>query len=419
MKPKVKTKLTIPFIDAQVVDPKRNRIAWDTEVKRFGFLITKGGHRSFILDYTDDAGKDRRLTLGEYGRELTLDGARKLARKKLGEVANGANPAKAKREAKDAPTVRDLAARFMEDHASGRKASTARLYRTCWDLHLVPALGSKRVADVTWADLSALHRKMKETPTMANRMLVTASKAWALAARWGWVPRDAVNPARGHDRFREQRRGQACWTGQLADIGAALRAEKGSIAGRAFLFALLTGARPGEVLAMRWEHLDGRVWRLPDAKSGGRSVYVGEPAAKVLAGLPRGLDRFVFPGATHGRALASMRSLWDRVAARADLPVSLRLYDATRHTFASTALELGIPLERVKVLVGHAASGDITARYTHLKTETYLADADRVSGHLWAALQLEAPESSNVRAFPTMAHDGEPEPSAKVLPMLT
>jgi len=92
----------------------------------------------------------------------------------------------------------------------------------------------------------------------------------------------------------------------------------------------------------------------------------------------------------------------------------LRIYDVVRHTFISAALELGIPLERVKRLAGHAIGSDITARYTHLKAETYLADADRVSAHLWAALQLEAPESSNVRAFPAAAHDCEPEPSFKV-----
>jgi integrase len=400
----MKEKLTEDLVKGTAPNPTRNIFIWDTEADRLGLLVTPAGYRGFVFQYHRN-GKDRRMRLGEYGKELTLHKARKRAEKLRLEVKNGGDPAQEREELKTAPTVADLAGRFMEEHASCRKPATTRLYRICWDRHIVPALGSKRVAEVSWADLAALHRTMKGTPAMANRMLVTASKAWALAARWGWFPRDAVNPARGHDRFREQQRGQACGAGQLAEIGAALRAEKGSISSSAFLFALLTGARPGEVLAMRWDNLEGRVWRLPDAKSGGRSVYVGESAAKVLEGLPRGLDCFVFPGATRGRALASMRSLWDRIAARADLPASLRLYDATRHTFASAALELGIPLERVKVLVGHAASGDITARYTHLKTETYLADADLVSRHLWAALQLELPESNNVRAFPAAAND--------------
>lgn len=386
-------KLTKRLVDSLQPDPDRRAVVvWDTEVKGFGMAVSRGGVKSFVVNYRGAGGRECRYTIGRFG-EWTVDAAREEALQVKAAVGRGEDPLaarKARRQKTDGPpTVAALAARFMEDHASGRKASTGRLYRICWDRHIVPALGSKRVVDVSWADLSALHRKMRDTPAMANRMLVTASKAWALAARWGWYPRDAVNPGRGHDRFREQRRGQACGPAQLAEIGAALRAESGSISGSAFLFALLTGARPGEVLAMRWEHLDGRLWRLPDAKTGGRSVYVGEPAAKLLAGLPR-LDSFVFPGATRGRALASMRSLWDRIAARADLPASLRLYDATRHTFTSTALELGIPLERVKVLVGHAPDRDVTARYSHLRPDVLLADADRAAGHLWAALQLAA-----------------------------
>lgn len=57
-------------------------------------------------------------------------------------------------------------------------------------LYLLPALGARKMAAVTWKDLDALHRKLAHAPYQANRLLSLASKAWALATRWGWFPRD-------------------------------------------------------------------------------------------------------------------------------------------------------------------------------------------------------------------------------------
>lgn len=400
----MRAKLTRALLDAQVPDPSgRHLFLWDTEVRGLGFLVTKGGHRSFVFQY-HHAGRDRRLTLGEHGAELTLHQARQLAGRKRLEVAGGADPAQERNEARRAPTVQDLAARFMDEHAAGRKPATARLYRLAWDQYILPVLGSRPVAAVTWADVAAIHRRMKARPVAANRMLATVSKAWNLARRWGWVPRDAANPGAGHDRFPERRRGQAAGPLELARIGAALRDENGSIPGAAFLVCLLSGARPGEVLRMRWADLDGRLWRLPDAKCGPRTVYLGEVAWKTLTALSR-LGEHVFPGLVPGRPLQDLRRLWERVTARAGLPPSMRLYDACRHTFTSTALEVGIPLERVKVLVGHAPDRDVTARYSHLRPDVLLADADRVADHLWRCLEMppEAAPASNVRAFPATA----------------
>ncbi len=407
----MQAKLTKPLLDKQAPDPSRRLFIWDTEVRGLAFVVRPSGHRSFVFQY-HVAGRDRRLTLGDYGPELTLFQARKLASRKRLEVAGGADPAQVRNDARQAPTVRDLASRFMDEHAAGRKPATARLYRLAWDRYILPTLGSRPVAAVTWADVAAIHRRMKARPEAANRMLATVSKAWNLARRWGWVPRDAANPGAGHDRFAERRRGQAAGPDELARIGAALREENGSIPAAAFLVCLLSGARPGEVLRMRWADLDGRLWRLPDAKCGPRTVYLGEVAWKTLAALPR-LGEYVFPGLVPGRPLQDLRRVWERLTARAGLPSSMRLYDCTRHTFTSTALEVGIPLERVKVLVGHAPDRDVTARYSHLRPDVLLADADRAAGHLWTALQLELPESSNVRIFPAAAHDCEPEPSVK------
>ncbi len=62
--------------------------------------------------------------------------------------------------------------------------------------------------------------------------------------------------------------------------------------------ALATAMRRGELLALRWEHVDlqGRTAFLPDTKNGdSRTVPLSSVAVKVLGGLPRHISGVVFP----------------------------------------------------------------------------------------------------------------------------
>ena len=55
---------------------------------------------------------------------------------------------------------------------------------------------------------------------------------------------------------------------------------------------ILTGARLGEVLSLRWEYvdLDRAVLNLPDSKTGPKTVYLSDPARAGLDGVPRTAD---------------------------------------------------------------------------------------------------------------------------------
>jgi integrase len=296
--------------------------------------------------------------------------------------------------------VRDLAARYLAEHAAKRSASTRRGAEMLFRLYLIPALGSRKVGEVTWNDLNALHRKLAHTPYQANRLLSLASKAWALAARWGWFPRTLPNPARDHDRYPEQPRGRALDREQLARLGATLDQERSGLTSVAALrFCLLTGCRPGEALAAKWEDVDlaARVWKLPAAKTGPRAVYLGQAAVDVLSGLTKD-GPWLFSGRVDGAALTSLRALWERVAERAELATGLRLYDATRHTFATTAAELEVPRDVRQLLMGHAVSRDAHDRYVHA-TGVLLRAADLVAGELSKALRDEEAPAAPVLWF--------------------
>ncbi len=398
----MRDKISKQTIDQVSVDPDRDQTLWDAGNKAcpgFGVRIGRGGKTSFLYQYRHKSdGKLYRLTIGDYG-PMTADEARKKAEDLRNRVRTGGHPAVEAEKARQAPTVNDLAERYLAEHCSKRSASTRRNAEVLFRLHIRPALGTRPVREITWEDIDRIARKLADRPVMANRMLALCSKAWALAARWGWFPRDAANPGRAHDRNPEPPRGRALDRAQLGRIGAVLAEERDPFIVAAFRLALLTGARPGEVLSARWEDVDlsARVWRLPEAKTGARPVFLGEAAAQVLVDLPRA-GAWVFPGSGRGGHLTTLRDLWERIMVRADLPKGFRLYDASRHTFATHAMELEIPRDIAFRLTGHAIGGAAGDRYRH-GTQVLLRAADLVSAWLAAALR------------------GEPEPSAKVLPM--
>ncbi|HVT15238.1 MAG TPA: integrase arm-type DNA-binding domain-containing protein, partial [Thermoanaerobaculia bacterium] len=383
----MKAKLTHRLVAGTEADPTRDTFVWDRELAGFGLRVSRRGVKSFVIQYRAPDGRDRRLTLGKHGSVLTLDQARKLAAKRLLEVKNDRDPAEERRAASAAPTVQDLVTRFLDEHAAKRSESLRRNYGGLFRLYLLPALGARKVADVRWEDLAKIHNELRDRPYQANRFLAACSKAWALAARWGWWPREMPNPARGHDRHAEERRGQALDTAAIERLGRALQAEApGSMQVAAFTFMLLTGCRPGEALTARWAavDLDARIWKLPASKAGPRSVYLGRPAMELLRALPP-CGELVFPGRAEG-PMWDLKSLWRRLVARAGLPARLRLYDATRHTFNSTAAHLGVPREVRMSLMGHSLGRDVHDLYTHLRPDLLLAAADQVAGVLAAAL---------------------------------
>jgi len=393
----MKGKITKRLVDSLEPDPAKDILVWDTELAGFGLRVSRGGVKSYIFQYKFQR-RSRRITLGEHGRALTLEAARKLAVARRFSVQAGGDPATEAQEAAAAPTVRDLATRYMAEHAAKKSKSTQRSAEQFFRLFLVPALGSRKVASVTWADLDAIHQRLAHIPYQANGLLTMASKAWSLATRWGWFPRDQPNPARDHDRYPQPLRGQALDREQLARLGSALDQEKpGHIGSAALRFCLLTGCRPGEALAARWEAIDltARMWKLPEAKTGPRTVYLGQAAVDLLSGLDR-VSPFLFSGRTPGNSLPKLEGLWIRLMARAEFPKGLRLYDATRHTFATTAAELEVPRDVRKRLMGHAIGRDAHDRYLH-PVRVLLRAADLVSGELSAALRGE--ETTAASAF--------------------
>src|SRR5512132_2455942 len=139
------------------------------------------------------------------------------------------------------------------------------------------ALGNRKVADVTRADIGKLHHSLRETPHQANRVLALVSKMMNLAEKWGLRP-DGSNPCRHVEKYKEAKRERFLSAEELTRLGDVLaEAERTTMESPSVIAAVrllvLTGCRLSEVLTLRWAFVDfaGACLRLPDSKTGAKT----------------------------------------------------------------------------------------------------------------------------------------------------
>ena len=364
-------------------------IVWDADVKGFGCRRQRRD-LVYILK-TRVAGRQRWYVIGPHGSPWTAASARKEALRLLGQIASGLDPADARRQAGKTPTVAALARAFRDEHVAPKlKTSTATHYRNLIEAYLIPALGKVRVDQVSEIDVGKLHHSLRTTPYQANRLLAVCSKMFSWAERQG-MREKGTNPCIGIERFKEKSRERWLSDGELARLGAALvKAERDRLisphAVAAFRLLLLTGARLGEILNLRWEDVDleGAVLKLPDSKTGAKIVGLNEPAITVLGAIPRLADNpYVIVGQVAGRPLVNPTKPWQRIRSLAGLG-DLRLHDL-RHNFGSHAASTGASLPLIAKQMGHAQLST-TGRYAHALPKAVMEMNKAIGDHLAALL---------------------------------
>ena len=193
---------------------------WDTDLAGFGVGIFPSGKRVYVAQYRKH-GRSRRVTLGLHGR-LTPNEARCRAKIVLGAVEVGADPVEERRFARKVRTFALVADEYLHEHvAIKRKARTGQEYHRLLKLHILPAIGSKRMVDLRRTDVSRLHRSMSSTPRAGNHALALISAIWNWASRNDEVDSSA-NPAKNIERYPEQGRERFLTTEELNRFGAAL-----------------------------------------------------------------------------------------------------------------------------------------------------------------------------------------------------
>ncbi len=133
------------------------------------------------------------------------------------------------------------------------KPATWRAYEEKVRLYIVPALGKRRLADVTplqvqnlYSDL--LSRLSPQSVVHVHRVLHTAL---AQAVKWNMAPRNVAAAAQPP---RVPRRPMECLTAE--EVEQLLSAARGDRFEALYVLAVSTGARKGELLALRWRNVN-------------------------------------------------------------------------------------------------------------------------------------------------------------------
>jgi len=405
-------KLTKRTIDEIRPDPHHEIFVWDDEVHGFGLRVKPSGLRSFIVQYRNQSGISRRMTLGKFGL-LTADQARRLAKVALADVLKGGDPAEKRAEDRKAITVRQLCHAYLDASEKGlilgkrgrpKKPSTLYVDRGRIERHILPLLGSRPVRDLKTPDVARFMRDVAQGKTaddiktrFRGRAIIkggsgTAARTVGLlggilsfAVTEGIIP---VNPVRGVKRPADKRREIRLTEDQYRALGNALR--EAELAGEnptaiiAVRLLALTGCRRGEIENLCWPHVDfrARCLRLSDSKEGKSLRPLGRAALSILSTLPR-KGPLVLRGKKPDKPFMGLPKAWARIVKRSALPHLTP--HGLRHAYASMASDLGYTEPTIAALLGHAAS-TMTGRYIHHLDSALIAAADRLSAWISAAL---------------------------------
>lgn len=413
----------MPKLTKRLVEDQRPesaaRFVWDTDVKGFGLKVFPSGAKAFVFQYRTQEGRTRRLTIGKLSDTLTADAARKIAKIKLGEVLNGADPQGDKRARREALTLDMVFDDYLQSDAfKGKADSTQATDKGRINRHLRPLLGSMYADKLTTADVRRMVKDIAagktagKTKTKARGLARvsggagTAKKAFTLLrAIYKWVDGDAALPAStvewskiktAPDGRRDAIIESAADYGRLFRTLDKMQNEKRirDAVADAIRVIALTGARRGEIAGLRWSYIDLRNGRIilpakahkSGHKSGKNKVLMlpAQAQAIIARQLSGEADDFVFAPAS-GVGPICLSGVWRKVRAEAGLSNDIGLHNL-RHSVGSHLAMGGASLVEIQAQLGHSDAAS-SQRYIHFAEQARSTLAERAAAVAVAGLE--------------------------------
>jgi integrase len=278
------------------------------------------------------------------------------------------------------------------------KQSTKRSYDCELRVHILPALGGMRIADVTPLHIEKLLQSRHEggsSPKTVRNLVGLLQSIFSLAVDNDLIPR---SPVRDRHKPRVTRSEKPVWTPEQLKliVDSVPKTHRGL-----FQCAMLTGARLGELLGLQWKHIDfdrqtleirQALWEgelvTPKTEGSVRVIYCGPSLLAAMAAEKQnsnhnGPEDFVFckdDGSPLNPDVLRRDVLYptlDRLGiARTRRAAGFHTF---RHSAATIVNQKTGNLKLVQKLLGHSNLSTTADVYTHTS-----ADADRS-----AALALE------------------------------
>ena len=316
-----------------------------------------------------------------YRERMKAPGASRSAAQRWGEdrerylVQHG--PERQRVPKKEVPTLREFATRFLEEHAvaNRQKPSAVAAKESILRVHLVPALGNRKLDAIKNEDVQQLKGTLRDkAPKTVNNVLTVLSVLLKKGVEWeviDQVPctikvlpvvrREALfHDFDGYDRLVDAARVKGWRTHLIVLLGGE------------------AGLRVGEMVALHWADVDISRRRLCvrhsdwrgtlTAPKNGRVRYV--PLRERLLDALREYRHLRGPRVLckdDGRPL-SRQSAWTRVrraVRQAGVPTGVHIL---RHTFCSHLAMQGASGKAIQELAGHQEMS-VTQGYMHLSPD--------------------------------------------------
>jgi len=273
--------------------------------------------------------------------------------------------------------------------------STYKRYRGIVGKHLKPALGQRKLKDVTRVEVRKLYAAKSEalSPRSVDYIHITLQKALSQAVRDDLIPRNVAAGERPHStRHASPDRVKAL---SPAQVRALLDAARDTRNEALYVVALHTGLRQGELLGLKWSDLDGgkpsvrRALKIadhgldfgpPKNRASRRSVPLNKSAAAALRSHKARQNQeriaarewhdgeLVFPNRL-GKPM-DPTNLYSQeykpLLKRAGLAEHGFTFHALRHTFATALFSRDVHPKKVQSLLGHSSITQTMDTYSHL-----------------------------------------------------
>lgn len=335
----------------------------------------KNGFR-YVLDFYDNDSKRQRITLKE-------GTSKKAARDKLREIEDQLSRGLYMPE-RDIPTFNNVAKDWLEYKKPNLRASTWSVYEAHTRNHFneLESVKVNRINTATVEKFIIDRQKAGMHILTLRKILVTLNQIMAYAVRHRYIDH---NPARDAERPKGQ--------GQIEEkpirilnptgINSLLDAVKDQKYRTLFMLAIMSGARQGELLGLKWSDMDwensqvhiqrtfnNQAWYQPKTKTSDRRIDLGPAMIKALkkwklACLPSKLD-LMFPNEA-GQPLNHnnmVSRFFEPALEKAEIE-RIRFHDM-RHTYASLLIEQRENVKYIQKQLGHSSPTVTLNVYAHL-----------------------------------------------------
>ncbi len=239
----------------------------------------------------------------------------------------------------DSPRFTDLAARTRKDYVKH-----IRLIETEFGDFPLDALRDRRTRAefLAWRD-----RMAQKSRRQADYVFATFASILAWAFDRGMI---VANPCERPGKLYRSSRSDAIWTSEDEDAFLRVAAPRFRLA---YLLAVWTGQRQGDLIALPWKGYDGHHIRLKQSKTGRRVVIpVGAPLKSELDATPRHGDTILTtlsgaPWTSHGFSAS-----WRKLVAKAQV-TGLTFHDL-RGTAVTRLAIAGCSEAEIATITGHS-----------------------------------------------------------------